>query len=329
MSLTSPFPEGCVARVVALAGIACILVLLLGCPAEDPQPSPSPTPTPEPPSVVEPLKFPLRVDGPNFVNADGSPAWVLGGIGCCWDPVESGWPLASDTLLEQLAANHGNLVHIRLGPFNASLYEGPQFQPSPEFFDRVRHVLSKAHSLGIAVEVDVIDAWAMKRGTQKNFYGWDCSTTHRFPTDAQLDWVERVVSHTAAFENVIYQAANESFECKPEPIWELAILDALKTGAPERIVGTNSQNPDIERHFDYVNRHGCEPQAGPIEGLPTATNEFNGCQWQDMGAAAWWEDRSRSARRQGTTFHLWRSNMPDPAWRDALARLKRWREGGA
>jgi hypothetical protein len=314
-------------RLLLIVAAACLF--LPGCPAEEPIPSPTPTPSPstEPP-IVPPLQFPLRVDGSQFVNADGSPAWLMGPTGCCWDPVASGWPLASDAFLEEAAAHHGNVVHIRLGPFNASLYEGPQFQPSPAFFDRVRHVLAKALELGIAVVVVPIDAWAMKRSSSKNFFNWGCNTTQAFPTHEQLDWVERVISHTAGYPNVLY-GDNESFECGVRPIWAVAILDALKTGAPEHLVGTNSQRADIERHYDFVQRHGCEDLAGPVEGKPTLLDEFNNCDPGEIGRAAWWEDSARRAHRNGYERLLWRDGLNDAAWADALARLKRWREGGA
>jgi len=228
--------------------------------------------------------------------------------------MDAGWPLISDQALSDIAAAGGNYAHVRLGPFSGRTSDPP---PTPAFWERVEHVLDYAASLGIVVEVDVLDSWILERGHNDSYFGWTCEITHHAPDREQLAWVSQVARYTAAHPNVIYQISNESFDCGAVRAWELGIRDHLRREAPGRLIGTNSHHGGIESSVDYVSRHQHVALAGPLAGRPTQVNET-----ADLTPDGW-EREARRAISNGTSFHLWRGAMSDDQWLDALARMAR------
>jgi len=255
------------------------------------------------------------------VDSVGRSIYLLGGVSCCADPSISGWPLVTTRILDEIADARGNFVHIRVGPYSSTLFEGPEFQPSPAFWSRVRGLIEHAYSRGIVVEVDVIDGWVLERGHNHNYFGWDGAITHSRPDVEQLEWVNEVMRNTSEYPNVIYQISNESFDVGASGEWEGGIVTQIRrhTGA---MIGSNIQREVARGYANYVTFHNLGVRS-PMYGRATMVNEFG----DDPLAPEEWEAAARDARRRGVSIHLWRGGMDDASWRDSLQRLKRIQEG--
>jgi hypothetical protein len=261
-------------------------------------------------AAAAPITQPLAVDGTRFSVP------LRGAVVCCERAKENGWPLVNVKALRALAASGVNWTHVRLGPYPRGA-EGDAFAAyaadggwNPAFWPKVRRILSTAAALGIYVEVDVIDAWAFEHG--RSAFGQDCTAMAHAPERRHLRWIRKVVEETGEFPNVTYQVGNETFDCKAAPAWELGVRDALRAalGERQRLIGTNSHDPELEAQFDYAARHVDEAQAPP--GRPVIVNETRPM------TPAQFEARFREAQRLGSTFVLWRGTMNERQWQRAL-----------
>ena len=256
---------------------------------------------------------PLRVDGTRF-NVP-----LKGAIICCEKAKENGWPLVSGKALRQMARAGVNWTHIRLGP-SPPHTEGPEFAAyrpdgswNPDFWKRVRQTLAVATSLGIYVEVDVVDAWMLEHG--RNAWGEDCAITRRPPARHHKQWIRKVVAETGDFPNVTYHIGNETSDCGATREWEVGVRDVLRgaLGGRRRLIGTNSLDESIQREFDYVTRH--TNRAQPPTDRPLVINETGPL------APAEFREQFETAQRLGTYFVLWRGRMKDGQWERALGYL--------
>lgn len=264
--------------------------------------------------AAAPIVQPLAAEGTRFSVP------LRGAVICCEDAKDNGWPLVSLKALRALARAGANWTHVRLGPF-PPWAEGRAFAASsddggwnPAFWNRLRRLLAEAARLGIYVEVDVIDGWALEHG--RSAFREGCSVTHREPQRHHLRWIRKVVAETGDFPNVMYQVGNETFDCDATLQWEVGVRDALRAalGDRRRLIGTNSHDPEIEAHFDYVARHVEEAQA-PSD-RPVIVNETSPL------TPAQFREQLEAARRLGSTFVLWRGTMNGRQWQRALRFLQ-------
>jgi hypothetical protein len=299
---------------------------------------------------AEPTHGPLRVDPdrPNgFIDATGQPIWLMGLAGCCPGPEVSAWPFLDPQIILELAAHGGNWIHIRVGPYidhtnpwfaayplfpNGTynvLPSSPGFQWNPDFLQGLAETIAYAQGVGVYVEIDLIDAWALKQpvgspdGTpwrsDANGSGVDagsCAVLQGPIQPVHREWLSAMVRESGYADNVIYQVGNETGVCPGgvSVAWEQSVVDFVRSeldrlNYPDHLISTNSQRASIESlpGIDYVNWHQ-ETAASIRAGKPTAVNEFadahfvdgNGNFEQDEFAATVWDAFTR-----GTMFHFW------------------------
>jgi hypothetical protein len=219
--------------------------------------------------------------------------------------------------LELYAAHGANYTHIRVGPFHDHGFE---------LIEAVPPLLSYAQQVGIYMEVDVIDGWAAK----KKLLAWPndgCEIFQDTPRRRHEEWIRRVARTTGSFPNVIYQVGNENGVCQDgtTQAWEWGVrailVDELRRmGVGPRLVGTNSEDPNIERGVEYASYH--QPQPAHPAPWPVQVNEYNPGLRPEVFKA-----NLEQASREGTYYHLWRGSPPqsEQDFMASLRILKEWR----
>lgn len=275
-----------------------------------PPPDPDPTPTPEPsptPGLWPRLSFPIRVSGTQF-----SGGWRWG----AWDVYGPGWTLPQQATLQRLADAGVNWVGVRLGPQEPGGPDG--MHAPPALWSALDNTLGVAFELGLAVEVALFDAWVIQHGY--SYYPWSMDIAHRPPDRSQLDWIREAASHLRSHSNVVLLDGNEMFKLlrrpyqpqEPGDAWSKAILREIRRELPGVVVGTNAERADVERLFDFVTIHQ-DTAVGIQARKPTGVNEAGPMQTPQS-----WARESQAARRLGTFFDLWRGDMEDDQWSEAL-----------
>src|SRR3990172_3769624 len=296
-----------------------------GAPRPEPTPAPTPTPTPTP-SPEPTIIFPLHVEGHQFIDEAGRAVSLLGAVVCCGHKSENGWPLINEAALTELYNHKANWTHIRLGPFGSGGGDGDTMPDTPAFWTRVERACELGVKFGMVVEVDLIDGWVLKKALRDpsyNYYRWDGRITQRRPDRQQEQWIIDCLPHTVHYPNVVYQTSNEGFIAAPNlrpssRDWEWGIRDIVKAHRPDKLVSTNNHQAEVERGFDYVNRHQQYPVLGPLHGKPTAVNEYGPGRPPEV-----WESDVHVARQHGTIMHAWRGELSDAGWQDLLDRMER------
>jgi hypothetical protein len=286
-------------------------------------------------STLTPLT--TRSNDSSFYNSQGR-VNLLG----VTDTSEHGWPLISQATLETLASYGVNYTHIRLGPFTdeegseqflAYAYsDGGKVDLNSwnfAFWQQVRSILSKAESLGIYVEVDLIDAWVLERPHispwthTNNVNGVNeghCDILTRAPGPVQEKFLRKAVAETGEFPNVIYQIGNETFDCRGviTSQYEFGVADIVRDelevqGFGNRLIGTNSHKKSIEcsRKIDYVIRHS-DTVPSLICGKPLQVNETG------YDTAFLFKELHEAAVSTGVYWHLWRGNLSSDELNSAL-----------
>lgn len=324
--------------------VALPMVLLLpACPGGPPDPEP--TPPPPPPADTSLL---LRRDGVTFVrHSDGTPFPLQVATSCCRGGY--GWPLADSSWLSRIAQSGFTGVHVRPGPFLAATEpqwpQGPYREVAgqavlgewdPAFWDAQLEMMKQAESLGIIVEVDLIDGWRCKRSDvaspwdpQWNTSGLDartpCSETL---VETHRAWIRQVIWVYGRFMNVIWQDGNEIglvrradglLVADPQynPEWteslrSLVLEFEAEFSYPVHLFGTNAPAA-YGGSSDYVTAHR-RTAAAPMLGKPTRVNEYNPalppaqlrhevCQAQAMGS---YFDYWRSGHSEEEMEETWR-----------------------
>lgn len=302
-------------RALGLLGGAAALTACGDGPPTGPNP-PDPTPTPEPtpsptPQPWRPVAFPVRVSGHNFVDGNGV-LWRWG----AWNPSRAGWTVPSLSELQEMAAAGVNCVGVRLGPQSP---DGPDgMHAPPTLWSALETCLVQAYSLGLVVEVSLIDAWVIQHGY--NYFGWGMDIAHRLPTSEQTNWLREAAAHLRGHPNVILLDGNESFKLLKRPFqrtdpstaWSRAVRDIMRRELPGVPIGTNAERGDIERLYDYVVVHQ-DAATSVLHNKPTGVNESGPAVTPQS-----WAAQSQAARRAGTFFDLWRGDMGDDEWQEAL-----------
>ncbi len=297
------------------------------------------------------------VDG-HFALDDGSAVDVRGAISCCGGGY--GWPLFDEAWSSLVAANNGNFLHARLGPFLTSSegesdwaaigggYVELAGQADLEHFNeafwaRVRALVQLARERGQYVEIDLIDGWALKHcqagdipgysawAAANNLQGLDaCAGAGAGPVAAgsvHERWVRKVVLETGRFDNVIYQDGNEvSLVQSYDPAWTQSLHDLVRDEENAR---------GFLRHLFGTNAGTAEAMALPAvdyleqhqqRALSAAECGGKPCmvnEYNPSPALTPSEFRQRycTARTQGTAFWYWRHGQSDQQMRDSLAVL--------
>lgn len=316
---------------------------LIGCGGSlptDPTPDPTPQATPTPPPQVN-FHPPLRATSNGFQDASGRAVALHGASYFPPDSKAYGWPSrVSREKLEQISKAGMNFVAVRLGPFieraegsdqvGYKLYPGGKVDLdswNDSFWGDMESFLRDANSLGIYVELDMIDAWGLERrlnpwAGENNINGvdeGDCGILSGSITYRQQQWVNKVGELVAKYPNTLLQISNESGggNChgalKPE--WELSVYRAIKSNLSwrgvDRPVGTNSEDPTVEHNVDYVEHHSCSGFGSSSR--PSGVNEWN-CALPIAEFCA----RQKEAVARGGWFLLWGDNMAVSDWEEAL-----------
>jgi hypothetical protein len=289
----------------------------------------------------------LRVAGNAFVDPRGETVRLLGAIVCCEDAKANGWPLVGLDVLDLFAAHRLNYTHCRLGPFTVAGEGDPGFvgystaadgrvdleQFNAGFWDRCRSVATRARERRIYVEFDLVDRWVRQHGEsdlphvdpwagRNNVQGAEAGGLGIFegaPQAIHERWVRKAVSELGGFDNVLFQVGNEGFKSF-STAWEVGVHDLVKDelrrrGLPDRLVGTNTHDPDLEARLDYIARHA--PEAQPAGGKPILVNEYSTLPSDEVLRQV------RRSRGFGTMFMYWRGDHSSDEWNRTLAALER------
>lgn len=228
---------------------------------------------------------------------------------CCYDSytLAHGWPLIDKAALEEIALAGGNATHVRPTTMNAP-------------WSALAETIRNAQNLGIYVEVDVVDNWALRTGNGP-WPNQGCEITHEAPREQHLRWVRDLVAASGSYPNVIYLVGNEAFTCDAGPEWELGIKDAIHDAEKENnfdhhLVGTNSERADLEPEFDYYTIHS--EFAAPRGPKPRLVNETK----DSLVNPEDYRLNLQAACREGTYIALWRGLMNDGQWAQAKSYLK-------
>jgi hypothetical protein len=304
-------------------------------------------PTPPPPDSLA-----LRVDGNRFVDPRGEEVRLLGAIVCCEDAKRNGWPLVNLDVLELFASHRLNYTHCRLGPFTVAGEDAPDYvgyltlpdgrvdleQWFPPFWERVRSVAERGRQLGIYVEFDLVDRWVRQHGesdlphvdpwsAQNNIQSVDAGGLAIFesaPVPLHERWIRKAVAELGGFENVLFQVGNEGFK-RFSAAWELGVYNLVKDelrrrGFSDRLVATNTHDPELESRLDYITRHAREAQRAGAK--PILVNEYASLPSAEVLRQV------RRARRFGTMFMYWRGDHAQAEWEATLAELRAIVEAG-
>jgi hypothetical protein len=288
----------------------------------------------------------LHVEGNRFVNASGSQVRLLGAVVCCQDAKPNGWPLVNLDVLDLFAARRLNYTHCRLGPFTAAGEGDPLYcayvttgdgradldQFFAGFWERARAVARRARELRLYVEFDLIDRWVRQHGAsdlpevdpwsaRNNVQGLEAGGLGIFesaPQPVHERFVRKAVAELGEFTNVLFQVGNEGFK-RFSLAWELGVYQIVKDelrrrGFGDRLVATNTHDPDLEARLDYITRHEQEAQASGAK--PILVNEYDNLPGDEVIAQV------RRARSLGTFFMYWRGDHEQAEWEATLARLE-------
>lgn len=299
------------------------------------------TPPPRPPGSMA-----LRVEGSRLLNPLGERVQLLGAIVCCADAKSNGWPLVNLEVLDLFAARRLNYTHCRLGPFTVAGEQDPNYvgylsipdgrvdleQWFPPFWDRVRMVAHRARALRIWVEFDLVDRWVRQHGASdlpfvdpwsaaNNIRGIEAGGLgifERAPQPVHERWIRKAVAELGEFENVLFQVGNEGFKSF-SAAWEVGVYEIVKDelgrrGFGDRLVATNTQNPELEARLDYVTRHAREAQEAGEK--PILVNEYPSLPPEEVLRQV------RRARSLGTSFTYWRGEHGRDEWDATLAELQ-------
>lgn len=304
------------------------------------------------PSPPPPGSMTLRVDGRRFIDPEGAEVRLLGAIVCCAEAKQNWWPLVSLEALDLFAARKLNYAHCRLGPFTQAGEEDASYvgyltvpdgrvdleQWYVHFWGRARTIAQHARNLRIWVEFDLVDRWIRQHGAsdlpqvdpwraRNNIQGVEAGGLGVFesaPQPIHERWVRKAVAELGEFDNVLFQVGNEGFKRFSEA-WEVGVYDIVKDelrahGFSDRLVATNTHDPQLEARLDYVERH--DEVAQPPGDKPILVNEYASLPSEEILRQV------RRARELGTAFMYWRGEHERPEWERTLAGLQAIVEGG-
>jgi len=299
-----------------------------------------------PPVTPDTISDPLQISSQKsscFQDSLGNGVWLVGVSG----QYDDGWPLMTTAYLDTLAAHRVNWVHWRLGPFigeavppytdtGGQVYDLTSFNAA--YWSNLRSLLTYAKNLGIYVELDIIDGWAMSDMPGEMPWGSGNNSNSIALTDAIVaddpenanqvveDWIRKVIAETGDFDNVIYQIGNETYDVSGGATlaWEEGVVtiaeDELTIQSdPAHLFSTNSHltTAEASSKVDYINRHDTDATYGAtlniLQSKPTAMNESN--------------DLTVYTAAQFREF-LWKSFILGTHWQFYVSNVSSWDEEG-
>lgn len=302
----------------------------------------NPLPPPQPP----PGAMELHVDGRRFVDPKGQEVRLLGAIVCCAESKQNWWPLVSLDALDLFAAERLSYTHCRLGPFTVAGEEDANYvgydtvpdgrvdldQWFPPFWGRARTIALNARARGIWVEFDLVDRWVRQHGAsdlplidpwsaRNNIQRTEAGGLGIFesaPRPVHERWIRKAVAELGEFDNALFQVGNEGFKAF-SVAWEVGVYDIVKDelkrrGFSDRLVATNTHDPDLEARLDYITRHAREAQ--PPGQKPILVNEYPSLPSEEVLRQV------RRARQLGTMFMYWRGDHDRQEWERTLGELR-------
>lgn len=314
--------------ILGIAIVVAIAAHLGGCkPPTGPDeiiPTPSPTSTPLPP-VQAPH---ITVNGTRFspdvlefsfcCDARNTPA-VDEGLAC-------GWALATPACLKNLREQNRsiNLIHMRSGPFRTNVSQFGKYLRHKSTMlgfvggirqltvegnlDPIREAVLRANLEGFAVEMDVIDGWALRHG--ETVWGDGCEVTRNAPQARHLEWARAVARETAGME-VLFQIGNELSLCNPSRKWVRGIAAAIRAERPAAVIGSDAFPEEV----DYETYHGSLRDIRTPSDRPILQNETD----NEAYTADQYIEFIRAMGQSGAYVGIW----PGPMETDQVADLIR------
>ena len=306
------------------------------------------------PSTLDPQRL-LHAQEGQLVHADGRAMDFRGAISCCGGAM--GWPLYDESWVDLVEGFNFNTLHVRLGPFltgangesDWATVGGAYVETNGKadltrfnevFWARVRQLLTYARDRGFYVEVDVVDAWAVKHcqwGDLPGYSAWDATFNHQeqdwctgtgsaaiTPGSVVDHWVRKVVFETGRFDNVIYQDGNEvSLVADYSAAYTASMATILhdeetQRGYPRHLFGTQSNDaeamalPDVD-FLEFHQNNALDPNR--CLGKPCLVNEYNP---NPSLTPAQLHQRYCTARSNGTYFWYWRHGQDQTAMVETL-----------
>ena len=168
-----------------------------------------------------------------------------------------------------------------------------------------------------ASDLPFVDPWS----AHNNIQGFEAGRLRIFrsaPKEIHERWIRKAVSELGEFESTLFQVGNEGFK-RFSAAWEVGVYDIVKDelsvqGLSDRLVATNTHDPELEGRLDYVTRHSREAQAaGP---KPIIVNEYSPLASDEVIRQV------RRARGFGTAFMYWRGDDDRSEWLRTLGELR-------
>lgn len=297
-----------------------VLSLTLACGSEGsvsgpgPLPDPIPSPPAPPPGPSWPtISFPLRASGHQFVDASNRVTWRW----AAEDLYGPGWVLPSSagvsisSTIRTLAAAGINWVEARPGPQGAHGPDG-RYAYGPALWGALDDYLAATSAAGQAAGILLFDWWVVQHGYSA-FPEWSFRDAQGSQlTASQLVWLRELAEHLRPWQHVVLVDGNETFKASPSVAWFKSLRSFVRRELPGRLLCTNAESRAVEREADCVAIHQ-DSAVGVQSGKPTFVNE--------SGPGLTLVERLAElqyARRLQTAFDLWRGDMSDEEWAEAL-----------
>jgi hypothetical protein len=358
-------------------GARAAAVLLALCLADcgsvrPPKPPITPTPTPPPVAAFEELR--LTRSGTVFTDAAGKPINLKGTARCCFtddSPADTacdpGWALVSRCAIKDTADKAGPdaMIHLRLGPYRVQPDWGAEqnsagspylevggkadlAQWDPKFWAYLQDKRDYAGSLGVRLEVDLMDGWGIKWQVWRpdefpQGHPWravsnvqsqewvlppnGAGTKAILPGTVWDAFIRKAVDTFSDKGNVVYQVGNENGQIPNHAAeWEITACNIVhdqeaKRGFKPHLCGSNVPEKVGNRaEIDFLTTHADPPfsqlRCNDVT-RPCRQNEDNNNYTGDV-----WGQLYCDAKKNGLYRDLWRADMPRPAFDVALSYLK-------
>jgi hypothetical protein len=134
---------------------------------------------------------------------------------------------------------------------------------NPDFFERLRSFVSYARGKGVYIEVTLFDSWGLKSIGEWGWNPWDddynvngrvaetgpCEVHERFfdlgdavMVDIEKSFVQKIVSETMEFDNVLFEIMNEPLVCPTESVitkataWHAEVIRWIREIRPGALI---------------------------------------------------------------------------------------------
>jgi hypothetical protein len=262
---------------LALGGVAILLLSGASCPPKPP--GPHPTPTPQPGVDYHPELL-LTTRAGDFVRVDGASIELRKVISCCEATQGTGWPGLSESFVGfAYTQGRATILQWRHGPFRTcnepewsrNGIGGPYVEVdgkadltrfNPAYWQEVRARHAQAGDLGIVIEDSIHDGWSRKTevwssGGAPCAHPWRADGNIQGANHLTAEWTgpladlvpiahaRKLFEETCEFGNVIYEDGTEPDQVTGARIEYSLGLEALlrqvetEKGCARHLFGTN------------------------------------------------------------------------------------------